>query len=80
MTAAGSSRIVLTAGSMVRPVDPNDVKSTPTSTEDSLERGYASENNEARDPATYEGLGRSHRLDEDDEDWDIADEGRGHRG
>ena len=64
---------------MTLPFDRNDVKNSPTSTEDSAERGYVGEQEETRDPETYADLGRSAVLDFDDE-GDIADEGRGHRG
>lgn len=64
---------------MARPIDRNDVKNTPTSTEDSSERGFAPERDNAPEPASYQDFGQSDRLDFDDE-GDIADEGRGHRG
>jgi hypothetical protein len=50
-------------------------------TEDSHERGYVEELNEAGDPATYDDLGKKEELDDDnDQAGDIADEGAGHRG
>jgi hypothetical protein len=47
-------------------------------TEDSAERGLADQAEGAPDPESYEDLGESDELDQ--EDGDIADEGRGHRG
>jgi hypothetical protein len=64
---------------MAVPFDRNDVKDTPTSTEDSSERGFVRESPRAPDPATYRDLGRSESLDPD-EGGDMADEGRGPRG
>jgi hypothetical protein len=64
---------------MTLPVDRNDVKDSPTATEDSAERGYVDEREDSSDPESYADLGRSDLLDFDDE-GDIADEGRGHRG
>ena len=61
------------------PGDRNDVKDTPTSTEDSHERGLVDDVNGAGDPETYDDLGESQELDPD-QAGDIADEGRGHRG
>jgi hypothetical protein len=50
-------------------------------TEDSHERGYVEDLNEADDPVTYDDLGKKEELVEDDEQaGDIADEGAGHRG
>ena len=63
---------------MTRPLDPNDVKNSPPTTEDSAERGFVDDLNRAEDPATYSDLGESDELDP--ESGDIADEGRGHRG
>ena len=64
---------------MAAPYDRNDVKDTPTSTEDSRERGLVDASTDAADPATYAELGESEALDPD-QAGDIADEGRGHRG
>jgi hypothetical protein len=64
---------------MAVPFDRNDVKDTPTSTEDSAERGFVREREDRSDPETYVDLGQSDMLDFD-ADGDIADEGRGHRG
>lgn len=61
------------------PGDRNDVKNTPTSTEDSRERGLVKGSNDDPDPDTYADLGESEELDPD-RAGDIADEGRGHRG
>jgi hypothetical protein len=63
---------------MAVPFDRNDVKDTPTSTEDSSERGLVRESGNA-DPDTYIDLGQGEGIDPDDA-GDIADEGRGHRG
>lgn len=63
---------------MAVPFDRNDVKETPTSTEDSAERGLVKERDHRADPSTYRDLGKSELLDQDE--GDIADEGRGHRG
>ena len=50
-------------------------------TEDSHERGYVEDLNDANDPTTYDDLGQKAELDEDDDQaGDIADEGAGHRG
>jgi hypothetical protein len=64
---------------MTTPFDRNDVKDAPGSTEDSAERGYVRERQDIDDPETYADLGRSDTIDFEDE-GDIADEGRGHRG
>ena len=64
---------------MAVPFDRNDVKDTPTSTEDSAERGLVREPKRSADPRTYAHLGRSDALDPDDV-GDVGDEGRGHRG
>ena len=64
---------------MAPPFDRNDVKDTPTATEDSAERGLVRESPQTPDPATYSDLGRSESVDPD-ETGDVADEGRGHRG
>jgi len=64
---------------MPAPADRNDVKNTPTSTEDSRERGLVNGSTDDPDPATYADLGESAGLDPD-RGGDIADEGRGHRG
>lgn len=64
---------------MAVPFDRNDVKDTPTSTEDSAERGFVDQDDDRPDPPTYRDLGRSEVFEWDDE-GDIADEGRGHRG
>ena len=59
------------------PFDSDDMERTMPRTEDSAERGYAKERDDA-DPETYDDLGQSDELD--DEAGDIADEGGGHRG
>ncbi len=64
---------------MAVPFDRNDVKETPTATEDSAERGFVRESPRTPDPKTYRDLGRSESVDPD-ETGDVADEGRGHRG
>ena len=64
---------------MAVPFDRNDVKDTPTSTEDSAERGYVRERKDSADPESYDSFGKSDLLDFEWE-GDIADEGRGHRG
>jgi hypothetical protein len=64
---------------MAVPFDRNDVKDTPTATEDSAERGFATESKRSPDPKTYERLGQSDCFDPD-EVGDVGDEGRGHRG
>jgi hypothetical protein len=46
-------------------------------TEDSAERGLVDERDDA-DPETYDDLGESDALEQDE--GDIADEGFGHRG
>ena len=66
---------------MAVPFDRNDVKDTPTSTEDSAERGIVKDREHRADPPSYTDLGKSELFDSDAEDiGDIADEGRGHRG
>ena len=62
---------------MAVPYDRNDVKNTPTSTEDSAERGWVNQRNDEPEPSTYRNLGESDELESE---GDIADEGRGHRG
>ena len=64
---------------MPAPADRNDVKNTPTATEDSRERGLVKGSRDKADPASYADLGASEELDPDGA-GDIADEGRGHRG
>ena len=64
---------------MAVPFDKNDVKDTPTATEDSAERGFVPEPNRNPDPDTYMHLGKSDAFDPDDV-GDVGDEGRGHRG
>jgi len=57
--------------------DPEDSR-TPPQTEDSAERGWVDHDDDSPDPASYDQLGESGELDQ--EDGDIADEGSGHRG
>jgi len=64
---------------MAVPFDRNDVKDTPTATEDSAERGFVRETKRNPDPRSYMHLGKSDALDPDDI-GDVGDEGRGHRG
>ena len=64
---------------MAVPFDRNDVKDTPTSTEDSAERGLVREPKHREAPRTYAYLGKSDAFDPDDV-GDVGDEGRGHRG
>jgi hypothetical protein len=57
--------------------DPENSR-TPPQTEDSAERGWVEDDDNAPEPVTSDRLGEPDELDA--EDGDIADEGPGHRG
>ena len=59
--------------------DRDEVERTPPQTEDSAERGFVEQQDEAHDPETYRDLGNGEELGQE-EVGDIADEGSGHRG
>ena len=57
----------------------DDLGQTPPQTEDSAERGFVKQREDAHDPETYRDLGQAEELGQQDA-GDIADEGTGHRG
>jgi hypothetical protein len=58
---------------------PNDKQRPGPQTEDSAERGLTDDQEATPDPETYPHMGEAEELGQEDE-GDIADEGRGHRG